>query len=80
MALLTGGILIASFAVAAMVTQSLVLIIVVAVVYMFASIVERVAYGNAVIIYKLLIQKLERRIAELEGEAAGGDTSYQDTR
>ncbi len=63
-----------------MVTQSLVLIIVVAVVYMFASIVERVAYGNAVIIYKLLIQKLERRIAELEGEAAGGDTSYQDTR
>ncbi len=56
------------------------LIIVVAVVYMLASIVERVAYGNAVIIYKLLIQKLERRIAELETETAGGDTSYQDTR
>ncbi len=79
MALVTGGILIASFTVAAMVTQSLVLIIVVAIAYMLASIVERVAYGNAVIIYKLLIQRLERRIAELEKEISGGDASYQGT-
>jgi hypothetical protein len=70
LALVTGGFLIASFCVAALVSQSLVFVVVVAVVYMFASIFERVAYGNAVLVYKRLIQKLSQRVAMLERQSS----------
>lgn len=70
MAMVTGGILIASFCVAALVSQSLVLVLVVSVVYMLASIFERIAYGNAVIVYKRLIQKLSRRVEVLERQSS----------
>jgi hypothetical protein len=70
MALVTGGVLIASFCVAALMSQSLVLVIVVSITYMLASIFERVAYGNAVIVYKRLIQKLSQRVAMLERQSS----------
>ena len=46
--------------------QSWAFVLVVALVYIAVTIVEKVAYANAVLAYKSLIQKLKNRVEELE--------------
>ena len=45
------------------------------IVYLIVTMIEKVGYGNAVIIYKGLIQKLRARIDELESGSERKDSA-----
>lgn len=56
------------FSVAAFVIQSWWVITGVALIYILVTIFEKATYSDAILEYKCLIQKMKKRIEELEGE------------
>jgi lysylphosphatidylglycerol synthetase-like protein (DUF2156 family) len=47
-------------------SRSWLTLLVISLVYVVLTLAEKIAYGRAVLAYKMLIQKLRRRLAELE--------------